>query len=438
MNRFRKHIRKKLAGYEPGVNDVFLNERWEKTKQRLEKKEEGLDQLKRYLPAVDGNRVNQKWEDIVPYLPKEKKKRIVIYLPNGCSLPAIMLLLFVIGLVFGLQYWLNQSSDEIAVIKNKSQHSIEKQMATTQKADPSKKKSGIVPSSVIKKNNGFNPDVIKPVANHQVFANNTVDLLNDENELPSQNLLNGKPSNEQYFINPLLCMPERVVSDSVLKAAIAKDSLCRKTVSRFSMDITLGIAHIRNSLSIDNMKKEERTNTSVCFSGALNYRLTNRFSLFVYGSVMKNPVNVRNEHVYNYIISKSPSSTSSSVGSIDSVITYLPFKQIQKVRSEVTWQAGAGAEVVFLEKQRFAIGSFIAFHVNATKLTYNYTYQAQDTVTYTKSSSSTPLQNITNKSQSESDEKLILRTNYGMYSGFSLVYKNQSSFASYYQTWNKL
>lgn len=430
MNRFRKHIRKKFSGYEPEVNDLWLHENWKQTEQLLNKKNESRDRLTNFEPDADDAFIEEKWKAIIPYLPEEKKRRAVLYIPTGCLLPGALLMTPVI--LFVLYYF----TGYIKTTANLSEKGGEQHQLTglaaqqTQKAQSktaASKSSGLIASgsginSSHRMMDSGSSKTNQPYKQLSSVPGKSSDLSGVVGKITDGEL---RFADSICLLYPVSCFPDRLVSDSLLKQVSAtSDSVPVKKASRFMVDVTTGMTQLFPKVQFDSLPGMSGRKTALCLSAALHYKLHQRLLLSTQFALADNRYDYRSADTQNFILSRTPSTTSTLPGSIDSSIQYIPFERIRRLQSTFNCLVGAGMEVQLFNRNKLTLSAGLLLQLSMTQFKYGYSYQPTgDTLSYIKHTTSPPLPNTTQVTEPENRSATFLKTNLGICPGLVIGYK---------------
>ncbi len=430
MNRFRKHIQKKLSAYEPEVNDMSLHQNWKQTEELLTKQNSGRQRLTNFEPDVEEAYIAEKWKAIVPYLPEEKKKRALLYIPPGCLLPAFLLL---VPLLFFVTYYFTGLTEKPLITMDKQggkeqhNHNLQHQKETTLAHTagtvsflPTENKP-VNQTIEDHQNNSVPKSASYNSVNHAISPQSFNDLSTlQENKLPEHN----EGGDSVYFLQPIPCYPDKLTFEPLLKdASNVSDSVPIQKTPRFMVDVTGGMAYAHNMVQYEGSRGISHHAANLCLSAALHYRVHKRVWLSGQVIVSNNRYEYGTSATKNIILSRASFTTASLPSSIDSTITYTSFNQTYRLRSLVNCQAGLGTEIGLLSRNKFSLSADLLLQLSMTRFNYSYSYQPSgDTLTYEKHAFSPPLPDVTADAGPVHKDLNYLKTNLGFYPGLVLGY----------------
>jgi hypothetical protein len=425
MSKFGKHIKKTFLGYEPDVNDLSLNDQWRKTEAMFQTNKS----LYNYEPEVDEVFLDKKWQDIVPYLPEEKKRRAFLLLPTGCLMSAAACILSALFLAIGLIITYDQGglTDVSPTGKIAKAHSYINDASFIKKREPGKvifETSKIGDRGKNKNNetprrqkNNLNEIPYKPEVKNRSMATsqNRYPSINSDHKISS--LL----ADSLYYLEPLsmtLSPPEAFFNPIWLN-----DSVSEIRIKRFTTDITLGTVHAVNLIAVSEPSAQRNDNTNFCLSAVINYKLKNRFYLTGQMVFSGNNINYSLVKPTNLSIYRNPIAISTSVGNLDSSITYIPYSKIFRLRSAFNYQVGIGAEIDLLRLKKITVSASMLYQLSMSQFDYSWSYiSSGDTLTYVKHLSSPALANEINSSDINQSHLKVVKINSGGYLGINVRY----------------
>lgn len=419
MNSFRKHIRKKLSGYEPEVNDLSLNESWKETQRLLNEKNESRDRLNNFEPDLDEVSIGEKWKAIVPYLPEEKKRRVAFYIPTGCLFPGALLITII--LLFSLYPMIDFTTTTKEPEKNSRRDAGANQLLLQKQQDRDHKTVIKAPGSattgfVV---NNFNDRVSGGGASKKAYHRSSSLVAKTPTRYPAsedETVRELVPADNLCFLQPVNCFPDQLVSDSLLKQVPAiRDSVPAKKASHLMVDVTAGMAQLFGKVQFDDLPAMSSHKTGLCLSAALHYQLHKRLLLSTQLIAMDNRYDYQSADTKNVILSRTRSITSTMPSSTDSSITYMTFERVSRLQSVLSCQAGVGIEALLLSRNKFSLSAGLLVQLSMTQFKYLYTYQpGGDTLHYIKNATSPPFPNTAQASEPENRSTTFLKTNLGI------------------------
>jgi hypothetical protein len=425
MSKFGKHIKKTFSDYEPDVNDLSLNDQWRKTEAMFQTNKS----LYNYEPEVAEVYLDKKWNEIVPYLPDEKKRRTLLLLPTGCLMSATACMLSTLFLAVGfiITYDQHRLIDVSPTGKTADANSYINGASFIKKRKPGKlvfepAKKG---DRVTNKNNET-PSNLKNDPNVLLYspAVRTNSTTTSENTYAAANSRQKKPSlfsDSLYYLNSLsikLYPPE-----VFLNPVLFKDSMNVKKMKHLTTDVTLGINNVVSWIMMNGTQTNLSNNTNFCLSAAVNYRLQKRFNLIGQMMFGNNTINYNTVNSTSLSIYRVPIAISTSVGNSDSSITYIPYYKMLSLRSAFNYQVGIGAEIDLLRLKKITVSASILCQLSISQFDYSRSYLSSgDTLTYVKQVSSPALTNeISSLPINESHIKVV-KINGGGYLGINVRY----------------
>ncbi len=353
---------------------------------------------------VDDFAINQKWEKIKYFVPKkEKKRRGAFFLLYGT-----FALLLISSLILTVSYFpkndLNTSEKENATLKNNKtifntkiiNSKNARAFSLTKKQNKKHLTKPNAISSPLQKNTASVFDPEKEVIISSAFI--TEEKISGLSETKNISEKNAVTYNQLPHLAFPILIPEK---NNEITSAFPNYYLPKPT-ARYSIDLFGGI-----QASHTNIKqfKQNRKNTSVNYLAGfgINYHLRNKFTLTCQFVFSKNNF----DHTYTVTENKIVSqiiAISSSPSVWPDTIRYVHANTNYIIRSTESYNFAFGTEYRILQKNKLTLGAFAMLNVSATKYNYGYTRDfGKEVLTYVKGDPDPPYTNLVSPSFKEGD-----------------------------------
>jgi len=346
-----------------------------------------------FEPEVDDLVINQKWEKIKYFVPqKEKKKRgAFFFLSVGSAL-------FIAGL-FGTLLYNSFNEDTIVYRINKTQEYSNSNNKTI--SENTLRQNDVTQNSVVTKN--YNSTTHDPVVSNYKTNNFSAKENNYKKDDPTDQIQNSDLvtttiSENNLFADTLqqIQMPFFTTeSPREIYPEFKNAYYFPKPASPFSVDVFAG-SGLSLSRRVQHMGFTQKNNDIGYLAGiAINYHLRNRFTIS--GQFIFDKANLN----YSYVTSQnkitkqviSISSTPSSA-QFDSTYYIKAFTD-QIVRANYACHFALGAEYLLLQKNKLSLSASAQFNVCYTKYDHGYTqHYGKEVFLYIKGQPDPPSANI--------------------------------------------
>ncbi len=339
-----------------------------------------------FEPEVDDLVINQKWEKIKYFVPqKEEKKRGMIFFLMGTFIllfltSALMLVtpLFPKAILDGYEKekFVVQKNETATNTENNSDFKSRNQKSLIEKGEE-KNTEGI---NTKNSSQQYNRTHTKKTTDKKEITKNLIASTAKKNEgnfLPIETAVSetkNESDKDLVTYDPLplrsilLPMPEKKCEINI---SINPNYYLSKPLSPYSFDLLVGVQPVFTSITQNNL---DQKNNSLNYTAgaAINYHLRNKFSLCGQFIFSHNNFNYKNTITENKILNQ-PISVSSTPMVFGDTVRYVHANTNYIIRSAISCNFALGAEYKFFQKNKLSLSAFSFFNVNASKYTYGYT-----------------------------------------------------------------
>lgn len=331
----------------------------------------------RFEPEVDDLAINQSWEKIKYFVPqKEKKRRGAIFFLYG-TMMVLLVSSLVILIPSNNESSLNISAKEIAVAQKNETAPVS--IITSAKKDV----SGSVSKHQTKKY--FLPSFANTISKQKITQHvYKKEVLNNVAEEKSNGFVTKKI--EPAFIEtknnvdnaiivydhlPLLhahlLIPE---TNKEIAFPFTPNYYLPKPTSPLSLDLFAGVQPDR--ISVKQSNTDQKITTNYLAGAAINYHFRNKFTFTGQFIFSKNNFNYKNTITENKIINQ-PISVSSTAVNYGDTVKYRHANTNYIIHANESYNFAIGADYNMFQKNKLSINAFVLLNVCATKYNYGYT-----------------------------------------------------------------
>jgi hypothetical protein len=439
-----------------------------------DRKKNIADRFSGFEPDVDNSTIDKSWEKIKYFLPQEKKRRAMVWFKNkglGRTLGVLLTLGLISGLA-GLFLHSRETEKTLAVAhENKAANTVNELKTDSEKAQ--KNRPGALQNTseiqpALAKSSGNTPAIKEknPVPeNKRVKAQSASagpGISEGAGSAPAavpadEDHESMDPVKEKYPSTPLRVTAVKA-ANPITSEALAYEQLHPLFLSRISTDrndsIPLSFMEIKRDetplapifrkWSIELFGGPCLSNTQIRYGEemlapdkrpldfslglGLVFQLTRKWSVYANGRFGRNSFEYEKELQVNRVVDKQTYTQSATpLIAADTIIRYLPSTSYHQVSSAPVYNVGVGAGYSLLRKSKISLE--VSLGLSLKYSTYQtgiriIQQQDQDTLRYTRTSTSPPLANEIRFS-GEYDQKQTF-ISWGLAPGLAMVYQFHS------------
>ncbi len=339
-----------------------------------------------FEPEVDDLVINQKWEKIKYFAPqkKEKKRGIMFFLFGTFILlfltSALMLItpLFPNAILDGYEKekFVVQKNKIVTNTKNNSDFKSGNQKPLIEKSEEKNIEGINTKNSSQQRNRTYTKKTTdKKEVSKNLIASTDKKMDSSSSQIGAA-LIETKNESEKDLVtyDPLplhsILLPNSANSGEI-NTSINPNYYLPKPLSPYSIDLLVGVQPVFTSIKQNNVAQKNNS-LNYMAGAAINYHLRNKFSLCGQFIFSHNNFNYKNTITENKIVNQPISVTSIPMVFGDTV-KYVHANTNYIIRSTSSYNFAFGAEYKFFQKNKLSLSAFSFFNVNASKYTYGYT-----------------------------------------------------------------
>jgi hypothetical protein len=350
-----------------------------------------------FEPEVDDLLINQNWEKIKYFVPqKEPKRRSGFFFLYGAAA-----FLVICGLVmltfFSNIFYPTKIAGQPSRLQKK--HIVLSELPSIHSQLKNKKVQHFKLSnnlSVQKNNISSNEPLLK-----QTTDKNFVALW--PKTIPASDIHQNNATNDPvsyHRLDPFTTMLPTEKINIEIDPVINNDYFFPKPTSTFSYDLFVGVQ--RSSFSIKQNTTEKNSYNGFLIGASINHQLRNKFIFTGQFVFSKANLNYRQVLTQNKIMQKYIATSSTS--SLPDTTRYMLANTNYSIRSQNSYHTALGLEYQVLQKGKFTINAALLFDICFTKYKYGYTRRfSKDVLVHVKGEPNNPNENVVSSTFYEGD-----------------------------------